>query len=203
MKQCPQCNTQNNSPNIYCAICGMFLEKPVADPTWPQSSIINMHSIPPPPPLTPYANTKSIDPYSTIFSLDSPTSVGMQKRSIYNMVFRQTINMIFSIILYLSGFTCSVVGVCLAFYTLSSLIASIFLICMFVINIVVLIITLKCFHTPRLRWWQRLIWSLGATFIVFIMQIIVNMILTVLHMTGAQDTVLNLIAGLLECVCFP
>ena len=96
--------------------------------------------------------------------------------------------MVLSVIIYFYGFTLSLAFTDSTFNSINASLVGISLVCMALINIVVLIITLKYFHAPRLRWWQRLLCSIGATFIAFILLCIGSTVAIALHMPGAQDT---------------
>lgn len=176
--QCPHCGLENTSSSIYCEECGTPLNTPLytLDQTEylePQTDY-SEYNAPPPPPLN---GNHSTPEYDELLPPPPPVEYGsMQPQTFtHQKITSRPGPGIFSAILYFIGALIAAFGLLgtIAAFGTDSLIKSVG----FILSIALLIASIFVFVRIRrrfviLRWWQRILWILGATIAGFIALII-------------------------------
>ena len=178
--QCPSCGFENVSSSTYCEECGTLLNLPpyAVDQTEyhaPQTEY-GAYNPPSPPPLN---GNNALPEYNELPPPPPPTeysSYGMQSQAFTNQQFISRPGLaISSAILYFIGALIAALGllVTVTTFSTSALTGGIALL----LGIVLLIVSIIVFirrrgRFPLLRWWQRILWILGATLVGFIALII-------------------------------
>jgi hypothetical protein len=197
MKQCPQCGRGNSATSQYCENCGSIFKTQTANTSWYDYTVASVRNIPPPPPppLTPYLNAESINPFPTVTYFDDQKLAETQQALTSGKGFIHIINVTFSILLYLIGAASASFGAFGTFSFTNTSLGMICFLCLALINIVVLVIMLKRTRSSRLRWWMRLLWSIGATFVGLIMIFIGFGIVEISHGSVPSTPLTDLIIG--------
>src|SRR6266566_4706472 len=171
---CPQCGLENTSSSIYCEGCGTPLNVPpytMGQTEYPaQQTDYDEYNAPPPPPLN-GNNAPPEDPEDNELLPPPPPieydSYAMQPQAFTQQKITSRPGLgIFSAILYF-------IGALIAAFGTDQLIKSIG----FLLSIALFIASIFVFVRIRrrfaiLRWWQRILWILGATAAGFIALII-------------------------------
>jgi len=171
--QCSSCGFENTGSSVYCEQCGTLLNAPqsVFDQTElsaPQIEYYSEYSAPPPPPLNGHGTL-----------IPSPPPLEYSSYAAQSQVFADAKVIprpgIFSAILYFTGALIAAFGLIgtIATFSTSTRTGGIALL----LGTTLLIISVVVFmrirrHFPLLRWWQRLLWLLGAAVVGFIALII-------------------------------
>jgi hypothetical protein len=179
--QCSSCGFENTSSSVYCEQCGTLLNVPrsIFDQTelsTPQIEYYSQYNAPPPPPLNGHGTLTPPPPpppleYSS-YTAQSQIFLNAQ------VISRPGIG-IFSAILYFVGALVAVFGLIGTIATFSSStgtggIALLLGVALLIASIVVFIRIRRRF--PLLRWWQRLLWILGAAVVGFVAIVIETII---------------------------
>ena len=178
--QCPSCGFENASSSTYCEECGTLLSAPpyAVDQTKyhaPQTEY-GAYNPPSPPPLN---GNNALPEYNELPPPPPPpeySSYGMQSQAFTNQQFISRPGLaIFSAILYFMGALIAALGllVTVTTFSTSALTGGIALLLGIVLLIVSIIVFIRIRgRFPLLRWWQRILWILGATLVGFIALII-------------------------------
>lgn len=164
MKQCPQCGRENSPTSQYCESCGSILESQASDTNWSDYTEASIRDIPPPPP----------PPVESYYPADAPPYNYQNQLPETRRPSRIIGSLLVSILLYLYGAFFTFAG-SLGLLTILKLHGILrtnnyaaFGISLAVVSLAVLILILINYKSPRLRWWQRLLWALGATLCDFV-----------------------------------
>ncbi|MBV9230371.1 MAG: zinc ribbon domain-containing protein [Chloroflexi bacterium] len=171
--QCPNCGFENTDPGPYCAQCGTPLNvwQPIPDQTEVSAPEIEygQYSVPPPPPLNGH---ETIPPPPPPPSEYDSYSIQSQIFTDQKITPRPGIG-VFSAILYFLGALITAFGLIVTIVAFGANMGGIALL----LGIALLIASVVIFirlrrRSPLLRWWQRLLWILGATLVGLITLII-------------------------------
>jgi hypothetical protein len=165
--QCPSCGFENTG--AYCEQCGALLNvwQPISDQTElsvPQIEY-SQYSVPPPPPLNGHETIPSPPP-------SEYGSYSMQSQIFTDQKITSRPG-IFSAILYFIGTLIAAFGLIGTMVTFDANLGGVALllgVALLIISVVIFIRIRRRF--PLLRWWQRLLWILGATVVGLIALII-------------------------------
>ena len=196
--RCPNCDVENASTSIYCENCGTLLQNFTSYEAPEQSEYqapspppLNGHNPPPPPPpaysYSEIPSTFNTDetPVSNEYSSPLPYAVEPGSRStLYyadpNARLTDVIRHIgiFSGILYFLGDFIIILGVfaILAMFGTNNVtrLLSIILSLAILVASIVFFVYLVRNHQTSLRWWQRILWLVGAAMAAFTLLVIVQ-----------------------------
>jgi hypothetical protein len=160
--QCPRCGHENASSSDYCEQCGT--PQNVTEGTPVQVEYQLEFRVPPPPPLNGHkALPLQLPPPPTLEYEHLTPPLSSYSQSIARLRVG-----IFSGVLYFVGTIIAIFGLLGALTTLGS--GTVIGLTGLLLALVVLILSIVFFvrlrrRAPTLRWWQRIVWVIGATLI--------------------------------------